>query len=102
MKIKKGDKVIVIAGKERGKKGTVSVAFPKKNKIVIDGLNILKKHRRATRAGGKGQIVEVAMPIHVSNVMMQDPKGGERTRVVTKKVNGKYTRTAKKSGATIA
>lgn len=101
MKIKKGDKVIVIAGKERGKKGTVSLALPKQNKIVIDGLNVQKKHRRATRAGGKGQIIDIAMPIHVSNVMMQDPKGGARTRVVTKRVDGKYTRIAKKSGATI-
>lgn len=101
MKIKKGDKVIVIAGKERGKTGTVSQAFPSQEKIVIDGLNIMKKHRRATRAGGKGQIVEVAMPIHVSNVMFLDPKTGKGTRLATARVNGKYIRTAKKSGATI-
>lgn len=94
--------MIVIAGKERGKKGTVSRALPKRESVVIDGLNMLKKHRRATRAGGKGQIIDIAMPIHVSNVMLQDPKGGERTRIVTKKVNGKYTRIAKKSGANIA
>ena len=101
MKIKKGDKVIVIAGKERGKTGVVSEAIPSRERIVIDGLNIMKKHRRATRAGGKGQIVEVAMPIHVSNVMLVDPKTGKGTRVATSRVNGTYTRTTKKSGSTI-
>ena len=79
MKIKKGDKVIVIAGKERGKTGVVSEALPKLEKVIIDGLNLAKKHRRATRAGGKGQIIEIAMPIHASNVMRVDAKG-KRTR----------------------
>lgn len=101
MKIKKGDKVIVIAGKERGKTGVVSQAFPVMDKIVIDGLNIMKKHRRATKAGGKGQIVEIAMPIHVSNVMIVDPKSGKGSRIATSRVNGTYTRTAKKSGTII-
>ena len=80
MKIKKGDKVTVIAGKERGKSGVVSQAFPKTEKVVIDGLNMAKKHRRATRQSGKGQIIDIAMPIHVSNVMRVDPKSGKATR----------------------
>ncbi|HET8581420.1 MAG TPA: 50S ribosomal protein L24 [Candidatus Paceibacterota bacterium] len=75
MKIKKGDKVLVIAGKERGKTGTVSQALPSREMVVIDGLNIAKKHRRATRQGGKGQIIDIAMPIHVSNVQRVDASG---------------------------
>lgn len=102
MKIKKGDKVIVVAGKNKGKTGTVSRALPKLDKVVIDGVNVVKKHRRANRANAKGQIVEIAMPVHVSNVMIADPKSGKPTRITAKKVDGKYTRTAKKSGATIA
>lgn len=101
MKIKKGDKVIVIAGKERGKTGVVSEARPNTEQVVIDGLNIAKKHRRATRAGGKGQIIDVAMPIHVSNVMIVDPKGGKGTRIGIKREDGKSVRIAKKSGATL-
>lgn len=93
--------MIVIAGKEKGKKGTVSEAFPARESVVIDGLNMMKKHRRATRANQKGQIVSIAMPIHVSNVMVLDPKTGARTRISTKKENGKLIRIAKKSGATI-
>ena len=68
MKIKKGDKVIIIAGKDKGKKGVVSRAMPKLDKVVVDGINIAKKHKKPTTADSKGQIVEVAMPIHVSNV----------------------------------
>lgn len=102
MNIKKGDKVQVIAGKDRGKTSTVVRTYPKKDKVVVDGVNMLKKHQRATRAGGKGQIVERAAPIHVSNVMHVDPKSGERTRISAKKVDGKYTRIAKKSGSKIA
>lgn len=101
MKIKKGDKVIVIAGKERGKTGVISEALSSDDKVIIDGLNISKRHRRATKSGGKGQIVEMAMPIHVSNVMLADPKTGKRTRIATKKEGGKYIRVAKKSGTTI-
>ncbi len=75
MKIKKGDNVIVIAGKEKGKKGVISRALPREDKVVIDGLNLRKKHIKARKSGEKGQVVEVASPIHVSNVQLVDTKG---------------------------
>lgn len=98
MKIKKGDKVQIIAGKDKGKTGTVTRALPKENQVVLEGINVVKKHQRANRTRGKGQIIERAMPIHVSNVMLVDPKAGERTRVAVQKDGGVYTRIAKKSG----
>jgi len=68
MQIKKGDKVKILAGKDKGKTGTISRALPKENKVVVDGINILKRHRKARKQGEKGTIVEVASPIHASNV----------------------------------
>ncbi|MEX2052130.1 MAG: 50S ribosomal protein L24 [Candidatus Paceibacterota bacterium] len=68
MKLKKGDKIIVIAGKEKGKKGTIIRALPKENKVILEGLNMTKKHQRARKAGEKGTTVSIAMPIHISNV----------------------------------
>ncbi len=68
MKIKKGDNVIVIAGANKGKKGKVARALPKEDKVVVEGVNLKKKARKATKRGEVGQIVEIAMPIHVSNV----------------------------------
>ena len=68
MFIKKGDKVIVLTGKDKGKTGTVSRALPKENKIIISGINVLKVHQKPRKSGEKGQIIDKAMPIHVSNV----------------------------------
>jgi large subunit ribosomal protein L24 len=68
MNIKKGDKVKVITGKDKGKTGTVSLAMPKKDKVIVGGLNMIKVHSRPRKAGEKGQIIEKAMPIHISNV----------------------------------
>ncbi len=101
MKIRKDDNVIVISGKDRGKTGKVVKAMPRKNKVLIAGVNIVKAHERAQKRGGKGQIVERAMPISVSNVMLVDPKKGGRTRVAMKIEGGKKIRIAKKSGATL-
>ncbi len=99
MKIKKGDTVIVTTGKDRGKSGTVVRALPKEGKVIIEGINIVKKHKRAARETSQGQIVERAMPINVSNVALKDPKGGKPTRVGYKIEGGKKVRIAKKSGA---
>lgn len=101
MKIKKGDNVIVTTGKDKGKKGKVTVAFPREDKILIEGINVKKVHRRAQGEGKKGQIIEKTFPIHVSNVMLLDPKGDKRTRVGYKVEKGKKVRIAKKSGSTI-
>ncbi|OGI91473.1 50S ribosomal protein L24 [Candidatus Nomurabacteria bacterium RIFCSPLOWO2_01_FULL_46_18] len=68
MKIKKGDNVIVLTGKDKGKKGKVVRAFPKKGKVLVEGLNMAKRNQRPKKSGEKGQIMNIAMPIHVSNV----------------------------------
>ena len=103
MKIKKGDNVIVIAGKNRGTKGKVELVLTKKDMIVIDGVNVVKKHRKANQSGRSGQIVEKSMPIHISNVMLADPKGGKVTRVkIERSKDGARQRVAVKSGAQIA
>lgn len=99
MNIKKGDNVIVIAGKDKGKKGKVVRAIPDIDKVVVDGLNLVKKHQKARKAGTKGQVVSVASPIHVSNVMILDPKTDKPTRIGKKLVGGKFVRVSKKSGA---
>lgn len=103
MKIKKGDTVVVIAGKNRGTTGKVELVLTKKNMIVIDGVNVVKKHRRANAQSRKGQIVEKSMPIHISNVMLADPKGGKATRVrIERSKDGTRERVAVKSGAKVA
>lgn len=71
MKIKKGDKVILLAGKDKGKSGEVILAMPKKNKVIISGLNKMKKHEKPKKTGSKGQTIEKEMPVHVSNVKKQ-------------------------------
>lgn len=103
MRIKKGDKVVVIAGKNKGMTGTIARALPKRDMVVIDGVNVVKKHRRPSAKAPHGQIVDRAMPIHVSNVMIADPKNGKPTRVrMGAGKNGARTRTAVKSGETLA
>lgn len=97
MKIKKNDKVVVIAGKDKGKTGTVTSAFPKLDQVIVEGVNIKKKHQKPRRGGQKGQVVEKALPIHVSNVMILDPKSGKRTRVGFLRKDGKRSRITKKS-----
>lgn len=98
MKIKKGDNVIVRTGKDKGKTGTVSRVLVSENKVIVDGLNIKKKHQKPTRDGKKGQVVEVSAPMNASNVMVVDPKTKKPTRVVKKKVGDKFIRVAQKSG----
>ena len=72
MKIKKGDNVIVIAGSNKGKKGKVIKAMPSEDKVIVEGVNMRKKSHKAKNKGDKSQILEIAMPIHVSNVSKQD------------------------------
>jgi len=101
MKLRKGDKVIVIAGKDKGRSSTIVRVLPSKNMIVLDGLNIVKRHRRATQSTRKGQIVDKSMPVHVSNVMLADPKSGKPTRIKILRPDGAYQRVAIKSGEQI-
>jgi large subunit ribosomal protein L24 len=101
MNLKKGDKVIIITGKDKGKSGTIERALPTENKVLIAGVNVHKYHQKPRRAGDKGQTVDKHMPIHVSNVMLVDSGTGKRTRVTRKVVDGKKVRIAKKSGNAI-
>ena len=101
MKVKKGDTVQVIAGKDRKKTGKVLRALPRTGQVIVEGLNIRKKHQRPRRSGEKGQIVEKAMPIDSSNVMLLDPSSGKPTRVGFKTENGKKVRIARKSNAAV-
>lgn len=101
MKIKKGDKVIVIAGKDRNKSGVVLRALPSVDKVIVEGVNVAKRHQRARRKGEAGQIIEKALPVHVSNVALADPKSGKPTRVGIKEESGKRVRFAKKSDSVI-
>ena len=96
MKIKKNDNVIVVAGKDKGKTGKVVKAMPKDNQVLVEGVNIVKKHQRARKSGSKGQTVEKTMPIDVSNVMLIEDKKGVRTK--SKIVGGKKIRVSVKSG----
>ncbi|OGG47564.1 50S ribosomal protein L24 [Candidatus Kaiserbacteria bacterium RIFCSPHIGHO2_01_FULL_49_13] len=102
MKIKKGDNIIVIAGKDRGKTGKVLRALPREDRVVIEGVNVRKRHQRANRAGQKGQIIEKSLPVHVSNVMIIDPKSGKQTRIGKEKKGDRFVRVAKKSGTTLS
>ncbi len=100
MKIKKGDRVLVIAGADKGKQGEVLEILPLKNKAIVEQVNIRKKHQKPTNEN-PGGINEIAAPIHLSNLMLIDPKTGERTRVGRKVENDKIVRYSKKSGEII-
>lgn len=98
MFVKKGDKVKVITGKDKNKEGVVLAALPKKDKVIVEGVNIVKKHQKLSQAAPQGGIVEVEAPIHVSNVMVIDPSNGQPTKVAYKEVDGKKVRVSKKTG----
>jgi len=101
MKLKKGDNVIIIAGKEKGKTGKIVRVVVSLNKVVVEGLNIMKKHQRPRRTNEQGSMVNVAMPIHASNVMLLDPESGKATRVGKKKIGDKLVRISRKSNQEI-
>jgi large subunit ribosomal protein L24 len=98
MHVKKGDNVMVISGKDKGKTGVILASFPKKDRVLVEGVNIIKKHSKPSQVNPQGGIINQEAPIHVSNVMPIDPKTGEPTRVGIKDVDGKKVRYAKKSG----
>ena len=101
MRIKKGDQVQIIAGKDKGKKGKVLKTIPVAGKIVVEKLNIAKKHVKARREGEKGQRVEIPMPLDVSNVMLVCPQCGKLTRVAYKVSAKDKARVCKKCGKEI-
>lgn len=101
MKIRKGDNVIVISGKDKGKKGKVARNFPSLNKVIVEGVNVHKKNEKARKSDQKGQIVEKPMPINVSNIAIFDSKKNKPTRIGYGEDKGKKVRIAKKSGVKI-
>ena len=98
MKIKKGDTILVISGKDRSKTGKVLNVFPKKEKIIVEGINLRKKHVRPKRSGEKGQIVQVPVPLYASNVKLICNKCNKAVRVGYKKEGEKKYRVCKKCG----
>ncbi len=101
-RIRSDDEVIVISGKDRGKTGKVLRVDPKKERVYVEGLNIVKRHQRPTQtASGQqaGGVIEREGPIHVSNVALIDPKDGKPTRVGIEIADGKRLRIAKRSGS---
>lgn len=98
--IKKGDVVLVIAGADKGKKGNVVEVIRDKQRVIVEDVNIVKKHRKPTQ-NEPGGIIEMPAPIHISNVQLLDPKSGEPTRIGRKLVDGKLVRYSKKSGEII-
>jgi len=98
--LRKGDMVMVVSGSDKGKKGNVMEVILDKQRVIVEDVNIVKKHRKPTQ-NTPGGIVEIPAPIHVSNVMLIDPKSGEPTRIGRKIVDGKSIRYSKKSGEII-
>jgi large subunit ribosomal protein L24 len=97
LKIKKGDKVVVISGSDKGKTGEVLRTLPSENRVVVQGVNLVKRHTRAS-ATSQGGIIEKEATIHVSNVSHVDPKDNKPTRVGFKLVDDRKVRFAKRSG----
>lgn len=101
MKIKKGDQVVVLTGKDKGAKGEVLKVIPAESRVIVQGVNLVKKHNRPTQFSAGG-IEQKELSIHVSNVALADPKSGKATRVgYTTLKDGKKVRVAKKSGETV-
>ena len=98
--IKKGDQVMIIAGSYKGTTGEVLEVLPTKNRAVVEGVNVQKKHQKPSN-DNPGGIIEQNAPIHISNIMLIDPKSGDATRIGRKKEEGKSVRYSKKSGEII-
>ncbi|GAK09564.1 LSU ribosomal protein L24p [Geomicrobium sp. JCM 19038] len=101
LNVKAGDKVKVISGKDKGKEGVILKSLPAKERVIVEGVNVVKKHAKPTQENPQGGILNEEAAIHVSNVMLIDPKSGEPTRVGYKVEDGKKVRVAKKSGEVI-
>lgn len=100
-KIKKGDTVVVLSGKDKGQTGTVQVVMPKEGKVVVEGVNVMTRHRKPSQANPQGGIDRVPAPMAIAKVAVADPKDGKPTRVRFEEKEGKKVRVAVKSGETI-
>jgi len=101
VKIRKGDKVIVLSGKDKGRKGEVVRSMPRDGKVVVSGVNVAARHRKPSQASPQGGIERREAPLHVSKVALQDPKTGRPTRVRFEEREGKKVRVAVRSGELI-
>ena len=101
MKIRKGDRVVVLSGKDRGKEGEVSFVSPKDGRVIVDGVNISKKHQRPTRETMQGGIIDKEMPMHISNLAFYDVNLKKGIRIGYKLDNEKKIRINKSSGIEI-
>ena len=100
-KIKKGDKVVVLSGKDKGRHGEVVKAMPKDGKVVVSGINVHARHAKPSQARPQGGIIRAEAPLHVSKVALEDPKTGKATRVRFEQREGKKVRVAVRSGELI-
>lgn len=100
LKVKKGDKVVVLTGKDKGKTGEIKKVMPEDNKVVVQGVNVQTKHRKPSQTGAGG-LDKVEMPIQISNVAVVDPKTGKATRIGYKTVGDRKVRVARRSGEVI-
>ena len=100
-KIKKGDKVVVLSGKDKGRTGEVVKAMPKEGKVIVSGVNVHARHRKPSQINPQGGIERKEAPLHVSKVAVADPKTGKPTRVRFEERDGKKVRVAAKSGELI-
>ena len=100
-KIRKGDTVVVLSGKDKGKTGEVTRSIPKENKVVVSGVNVHARHRKPTQLNPQGGIERKEAPLHISKVAIADPKSGKPTRVRFEERDGKKVRVAAKSGELI-
>ncbi len=101
MKIKKGDRVVVLSGKDKGKHGEVTRSMPKEGKVIVAGVNVAARHRKASQTNPQGGIERREAPLHASKVALEDPKTGKATRVRFEERDGKKVRVAVKSGELI-
>jgi large subunit ribosomal protein L24 len=100
-KIRKGDKVVVLSGKDKGKHGEVTKSLPKEGKVIVSGVNIITRHRKPSQVNPQGGLERAEAPLHVSKVALEDPKTGKPTRVRFEVRDGKKVRVAARSGETI-
>ena len=101
LKLRKGDRVVVLSGKDKGKEGVVQTALPSEGKVIVEGINTAKRHQKSRTATEPGGIIDKDMPIQVSNVAVISPKDGKPTRVGFKTVDGKKIRICKRTGEEI-
>ncbi len=100
-KIKKGDRVVILSGKDKGKHGEVTKSMPKEGKVLVSGVNVVTRHRKPSQANPQGGLERKEAPLHVSKVAIEDPKTGKPTRVRFEVRDGKKVRVASRSGELI-